>query len=64
MEKPDVLIFRKQEKRSYDNAYRVRITTEAYDTVDMIAKATNMTQNEIATKMIMYAAKHYTIKGE
>lgn len=59
----NTLIFRKQPKRITEAAYRIRTTGEAYNVVEMIANAANMTQQEVASKMIMFAAEHYTIEG-
>ena len=37
--------------------YRVRVTAEAYDIVETIAEKANMTLNEVASRMIMFAAE-------
>ncbi len=58
------LILRKQRKRPNDNLYRIRVSGEAYETVEALAEQTNMSMTEIASRMIMYALEHTEVEGE
>lgn len=58
------LILRKQRRRPNDNLYRVRISGEAYETVEKLAEVTNMSLNDVVSKMLMFAAAHIEIQEE
>lgn len=60
----DKLILKKQRKRTNDNQYRIRVSGEAYEAVEKIAEATNMSLNEVATKMLEYAVNHVEVQDD
>lgn len=52
------LILKKRRARANGPMYyRVRVTAEAYDMVEKVAEEANMTLNEVASRMIMFAAE-------
>lgn len=56
------LILKKRRARANGSMYyRVRVTAEAYDIVETIAEKANMTLNEVASRMIMFAAERTDI---
>lgn len=58
------LVLRKQRRRPNDNLYRIRVSGEAYETVESLAEQTNMSMTDIASRMIMYALEHVEVEGE
>jgi hypothetical protein len=62
--KSDILVFHKQPRRTNDVHYRIRCSVEAFNAVDAIASATNLTAAEVASAMILYASNHYTVREE
>ena len=56
------LILKKQKKRASDNFYRIRVSGEAYETVESLAEQTNQTMTELCSKMLLFAAEHCEVK--
>ena len=64
MEKIEGLILRKQRRRTNDQLYRIRVSGETYEIVEKLSERTNMSMNEVASKMIMYAYEHTQVIDE
>ena len=58
------LILRKQRRRTNDQLYRIRVSGETYEIVERLAEQTNMSMNEVASKMILYAYDHTKLIDE
>lgn len=60
----DKLILRKQRRRANDNFYRIRVSGEAFESVEKLAEATNQSMTEICSKMLIFAVEHCEIKED
>ena len=60
----DRLIFRTVRTPDGNNETVCRITREAADIVDGIAKTTGLTRSKIASAMILFAAERCKIEGD
>ena len=59
----NILVFKKQKFANNSNYYRIRVTGEAYEKIEEISKETNISLNEVATKMILFAAEYSKVEG-
>lgn len=58
------LILHKHKYRQNDNRYRIRVSGEAYETVERLAEETNQSMNDVCSKMLMFAAEHCEVKED
>lgn len=58
------LVLRRQRSRQNGNNYRIRVSSEIYGLIETISDKTNMTQTEVANRMIEFAGVHLEIKED
>ena len=59
------LVLKKQKRISSSQLFRIRVSRETYEIVEKLSEYTNMSMNEVASKLIMYAYEHTeVIDGE
>lgn len=56
------VILKKQRKRANDNLYRVRISGEAFESIEELSEKTNMSLSEITTKLLSFALQHVEVQ--
>lgn len=58
------LILRKQQFRSNDNYYRVRVDGDVYEAIQDLSQRTNQSLTEIASKMLRFAMERTEVEGD
>ena len=58
------IVLKKQRKHANDNMYRVRVSGEAFESLESLSERTNMSMSELASKLLLFAMDYVVVEGE